>query len=413
MPEIQTTLRDLWNDLSQTAQDAIIILGIILLAWMLRRLLARFFIGRLQRWARRSENNWDDLVTAVVTRPLNFVMLAALLAALVEIIEPGATIRSGIAKLSSSLLIIAFFLVAYALVTFITATSERFRRITGINTEETLLPFLRTAIRIVLIAFGLVIILNEWNYDVNGLVAGLGLGGLAFALAAQDTLANLFGFTTIVGDHPFVEGDFIKTPDVEGVVEKVGLRSTRIRQLDQAIVTVPNSKLTNAAILNWSRLSKRRINFVLGVTYNTDSRQMQELLHRIRSMLASRKYVDPESIVVYFIEFGDSALEILVRAYVLLADWGAFTAEREAINLEIMDILESLGIEVAFPSRTLYFDSHHPGEAAPKDDAITRAYLPLMLPFLQRQGHIPAQPIPQADEAGDGSNYDEMDDVDK
>jgi MscS family membrane protein len=258
----------------------------------------------------------------------------------------------------------------------------------------------------VLVAFAAVIIIDEWGYDVNGLVAGLGIGGLAIALAAQDTLANLFGFTTIVGDSPFVEDEYIVTPDVEGVVESVGLRSTRIRQLDQAIVTIPNSKLSGSAITNWSRLYKRRINFVLGITYDATSHQMDELLKLLREMLTRREKVDPDSVVVYFINFGDSALEILVRCYVFESDWGRFTAEREAVNLAVMDIVESLGLSIAFPSQSIYVENIPAltGSSTPKGSTPAP---PL------RAAQKPAERIPQADEAegGDG-NYDEMDDAD-
>src|SRR3982751_4471798 len=125
-----------------------------------------------------------------------------------------------------------------------------------------------SATKTILMALALVIIIQEWGYDVSGLVAGLGLGGLAFSLAAKDTVENLFGFTTIVSDQPFVVGEFIKSNDIEGTVEHVGIRSTRIRQQDQSYVIVPNSKLASAPILNWSRLNKRWYNTTLRVSYN-------------------------------------------------------------------------------------------------------------------------------------------------
>ncbi len=112
-----------------------------------------------------------------------------------------------------------------------------------------------------------------------------------FSLAAQDTVSNLFGFTTIVGDQPFIVGEFIKTPDAEGIVEHVGVRSTRLRQLDQAYVTVPNNKLASSAILNWSRLSKRRLNTILSIRYSATSDQIRDLCQRIRDLLNARDSV--------------------------------------------------------------------------------------------------------------------------
>ena len=184
------------------------------------------------------------------------------------------------------------------------------------------------------------IIIQVWGYDVSGLIAGLGIGGLAISLAAQETLSNIFGFATIVSDRPLVVGEYIKTPNVEGIVERVGLRSTRVRQLDQAVVTVPNSLMASSTILNWSRLAKRQINLTLGVTYATTPDQMESLLDALRTMLKQRDTVDPDSVVVYFIEFGGSSLNILIRCYVNLADWGAFTAEKEKVLLEVMRVVE-------------------------------------------------------------------------
>src|SRR5262249_35855949 len=132
--------------------------------------------------------------------------------------------------------------------------------------------------KLLFIVLAVLVIVQEWGYDPSGLIAGLGIGGLAISLAAQDTVKNLFGFTTIVGDQPFTVGDFIKTADVEGTVEHVGVRSTRIRRQDQAYVTVPNSVLANSAILNWSRLSKRWIDMTLRITYDASRSDILKLL---------------------------------------------------------------------------------------------------------------------------------------
>jgi MscS family membrane protein len=188
-------------------------------------------------------------------------------------------------------------------------------------------------------------------------VASFGVIGLAFSLAAKDTAANVFGFTAIVSDNPFQVGDFIVTGDFSGIVEHVGVRSTRVRKLDQSLVTVPNSKLTDAAVTNWSRLSKRRLDFYIGLTYATTAVQMRECLNRLREMLREREHIDPETVQVFFAEFADSALSVRVIASVLIQDWGEYMAEAEAIYLEIMELVESLGLGFAFPSRSVYIET--------------------------------------------------------
>ena len=160
---------------------------------------------------------------------------------------------------------------------------------TGLNIEERLLPFIRNGLRVLMGIIAFVIILQEWQFDVGGLVAGLGLGGLGVSLASQDRAGNLFAFTTIVGDGPLINGEYIVTPDVAGIVEGVGIRYMRVRRLNQAQVSIPNSKLTDSPITNWSRLHKRRMNLTLGVTYSTTSDQMRALLNRLDEMLKGRE----------------------------------------------------------------------------------------------------------------------------
>src|SRR5262249_38006520 len=138
-----------------------------------------------------------------------------------------------------------------------------------------------------------------------------------------------FAFAAIVSDRPFVVGEYVRTKDVEGTIERVGLRSTRVRQIDQAVVAVPNSMMASSAILNWSRLSKRKVELTLGVSYRTQPDQMETLLASLREMLKAHNKVDPNSVVVFFTGFGQSSLNILVRCYLNIADWGEFSAEQE------------------------------------------------------------------------------------
>src|SRR5574342_1021169 len=147
-----------------------------------------------------------------------------------------------------------------------------------------LLPFISRSIRVILIAISITIIGQEFNYDVNGLVAGLGLGGLAFALAAKEAVGNLIGGIVIVTEKPFSIGEWILTPSVEGTVEDINFRSTKVRTFSQALVTVPNATLANEAITNWSRMGKRRISFHLGLNYQTTKEQIQTVVQRIEEM---------------------------------------------------------------------------------------------------------------------------------
>ncbi|MBA3870942.1 MAG: mechanosensitive ion channel [Anaerolineae bacterium] len=350
-------ITSVWNRVPPDLRDNLtrIVLAIVVLAlfWLLRRLLAALFVRPLHAFAKRTQSGWDDVVLDIVTTPTRLVIIAVGLLIGAEIMNVDVTTSVFVVHLARVFIIIAVLLAAYQIVDALAPTSNRLFRLTGMTINERLLPFMRTAIKLILIAVALVIIIQEWGYDVSGLVAGLGLGGLAFSLAAKDTVENLFGFTTIVSDQPFMVGEFIKSNDIEGTVEHVGIRSTRIRQPDQSYVIVPNSKLASSPILNWSRLSKRWYNTTLRVNYSATRQDIVELMSRIRAMLAAREQVQADSIIVNFINFGDNGFEILVRCYVNLSDWPSFTNERETVNLEIMRIFEELGLKIAFPGHAI------------------------------------------------------------
>jgi MscS family membrane protein len=347
-----------WRELSEPFGRALLIVLSVLLIWLLRRLLILVVarpIGRLLHNSGRTDI--DGIITNVIAPPMRILLIAFALFITAQLLELDAEAFGFVSNITRMLVVIAFALIAYRVVTLAFLTRGRLYSITGIAVEEALLPFARTGLQIVILAITLVIIINDWGYDVSGLIAGLGIGGLAISLAAQDTLSNLFGFTAIVGDRPFSVGEYIKTKDVEGIIEQVGLRSTRVRQLDQAVVTVPNSVLASSAILNWSRLRKRQINLTLGITYGARSEQVETLLQRLRDLLVNWENADAQSVVVNLVNLGDRSLEILVRCYLNIADWGPFTQEKERIFLAIMRIVEEIGLQVAVPSRTIYIEN--------------------------------------------------------
>ncbi|MGG1397948.1 mechanosensitive ion channel family protein [Bacillus salipaludis] len=217
-----------------------------------------------------------------------------------------------------------------------------------------LIPFISRAIRVIMLAISLSIIGQEFDYDVNGLVAGLGLGGLAFALAAKEAVGNLIGGIVIVTEKPFSIGDWILTPSVEGIVEDINFRSTKIRTFSQALVTVPNATLANEAITNWSRMGKRRITFHLGLNYRTTKEQIQRVVNRMEYMLNNHEDIHPETVMVAFDHYNESSLDVLVYFFTNSTVWAEHVKIKHEINLEIMGILEDEGVEIAFPSRTIY-----------------------------------------------------------
>lgn len=238
--------------------------------------------------------------------------------------------------------------------------SQRFlsgEMIQKLNISSILIPFLSKVSRFIIIALAIVLIAHEWGYDVNGFIAGLGLGGLAFALAAKDALANIFGGIIIVMEKPFVINDWVQTPSVEGIVEEISFRSTRFRTFEQALVTVPNSTLANEPITNCSRMDKRKLSFYISLSYSSSREQMEKVVSRIDQLLHDHDGIYPDDILVRFEKFSESSLDILVNCFTKTTAFSKYVAVREELNLKIMQIVEEEGVSMAFPTRSLFMEN--------------------------------------------------------
>ncbi len=221
--------------------------------------------------------------------------------------------------------------------------------------DKTLLLFFSKIIQGVLLIISGAIIIRETGYDITGVVTGIGLGGLTFALAAQDSASNLFGGMVIIFDKPFAVDDWIETPDLEGIVTDITLRSTRIRTFKDAEIIIPNSTLANVSIINWSRMSKRRVHFTVGLTYQTPQEKLVEAVKAIRKILASHPdEVVQGSSLVTFDSFGAYSLNIEVYYFTSGTSWTVYMQTKEQINLEIQSRLAEIGVEFAYPTQTIF-----------------------------------------------------------
>lgn len=222
-----------------------------------------------------------------------------------------------------------------------------------IDIDEILIPFLSKAIRFIIVVISFSIVLQVFDYNINSLVAGLGIGGVAVALAAKDALGNLFGGLIIITEKPFSIGDWIQTPTVEGTVEDISFRSTKVRTFAQALVTVPNATLANEAITNWSKMGKRRITFQLGVMYDTPKEQLENTIKKIETMLNNHPDIHPDTIFVTFDQYNMNSLDIFLYFFTKTTVWEQYLQVKQDINFKIMEILEAEGVSVALPTRTL------------------------------------------------------------
>ena len=222
-----------------------------------------------------------------------------------------------------------------------------------VDSDGVLFPFLSKILRFLVLCLALLIVAQEWNYSISGLLAGLGLGGLAFALAAQDMLSNLFGGLVLFLDRPFSIGDWIQADNVEGTVEDINFRSVKVRTFSQAVVTVPNSKMVDRPVTNYSRMGKRKVSFTVGLKYGTSERQLRSCADRIREMLLRDEEIDPETVIVTFSSIGESSLDLMLYFFTKTTDWQKHLKVREDVYYGVLRIIEEEKAEIAFPTRTV------------------------------------------------------------
>jgi len=318
----------------------------------------RFILNIAESWLRRLVKRFNlgetsELIVDALMLPARILLIAAALAIANSIVLPGPDISDSVTRIVRSLTFVSAFVSGFRLVDILGLNEHRIKALVGFNIEDRLMPVLRTVLKLTLFVIAIFVVMSEWKIDVSGLLASLGIVGLAFSLAAQDTVSNLFGFSTIIGDRPFIVGEYIQSGTIEGVVEKVGIRSTRIRKPDRGIITVPNNLLATAPV---ERFLRRRIQFTLGVTYETSAEQMEILLERLREMLRDRDKILKTSVAVYFTDFGGSSLDIMILCEVTIRDWRMLLEEREQVNLNVMRIVADMGLSVAFPTRSVYVD---------------------------------------------------------
>ena len=235
--------------------------------------------------------------------------------------------------------------------------------------DETIGELISALAHMLCIMLGVVMVAKEWDYDITAFIASLGIGAMAIAFAAKDSLANIFGSIVIITERPFVVGDWISANNVEGIVEKVSFRSTCIRTFYQELVYVPNNLLSNTSIINYTQRQKYRIQFLLGVTYSTTREQLQNVCQQIRQLCEQTDDIYSEGFDVNFFEFGDSSLNIRIVCYAKVPENtqnyalknSTYHKIREKFNLEVMRILEENSVSCAFPSRSIYFETPIPG----------------------------------------------------
>lgn len=340
-----------------TLGELMLSFAIVLLTVIIRGVLARTVFRRLKRLAALTKWKDDDLMLVALEKPLfTFLLLLGIymaIAVLPLIPEWEELTRTVFRAVSVFIVFWALFRAADVLVDML----GHLPNADIANSYGGFSSLVKKSVRIFIVIIGVVMVIDNLGYNIAGIIATLGIGGAAFAFAAKDTIANLYGSVALALDHPFKVGDWIQVGDeVDGHVEEIGLRSTKVRTFSKTVVSIPNAILANEIIDNWSSMPKRRVKQVVGVTYETSPESMEKIVEGIRAILRNDKNVHQEFILVNWTDFGSNSLDILVYYFTTSIQWLEYMDVRQRINVLIAKLVSELGSSVAFPTRTLYLE---------------------------------------------------------
>ncbi len=342
-----------------TVGRMLVSISILFVFLLFKQIFSKIIIKILKRMAQKTKTTLDDELIATTEPPIRFLIGAFGFYFAFIYLNLGTTYNLAASKALLSLVIFALSWTLYRAENLFSKTLEKFFKKQNYEVALSFIPFFNKFIKFSIIAFASMLIIQAWGYNIGALITGLGIGGLAVALAAKDTLANMFGSIMILFDRPFKIGDWIKTSSTEGVVEDIGFRSTKIRTFEKSLVSVPNSQIANEPIENYSLRQRRRIKFTIGVTYSTPKDKLKQAVDDIRGMLIEHPDIYNGTLLVYFNEFADSSLNIFIYCFTNTAVWEDYLNIRQDVNLKIISIMEKLGIEFAFPSMSIYMENQN------------------------------------------------------
>jgi Small-conductance mechanosensitive channel len=325
---------------------------ITLIFYVLRKVVAKGIFRLFGKATERTSSTLDDKLVRAWHPPVGglIAVIGAILAIKVLDFSPEAEVAYRYLRtVALAVVILWFFINTVATILDHLQDTARARG----SAVAAFMPWIKKSIITIVLIFGVLVAAQSLGADVKAFLAGLGIGGLAFALAAQDTLANVFGSVVVAVDQPFRIGDFVQIGAHQGTVEDIGLRSTRLRTPDRTLISIPNRTVANEAVNNFSRMPHRRVVQTIGVTYDASREQLEGLVNDIRALLANDPRVLKQSALVHFLNFGGSSLDIQI-IYVAADPDGVKTMNlRQEINLELMRLVEARGLSFAFPTQTI------------------------------------------------------------
>lgn len=322
-------------------------------AVLLRRVATTIIFNQLKKLAAKTETTLDDKLFPALKAPVaTFIMLVGIFSALKVLklsehtdlyIGYGATVSFSLA-------------IFWGLLRALDALLDHAHEV-ALERQMSVaafMPWIKKSLVAMFVVLGLLLTVQSLGYNVSAILSGLGIGGLAFALAAQDTIANLFGSIVVAIDQPFKLGETVKIGAHVGTVEDIGLRSTKLRLVDKSLIIIPNKTVSSEAIVNLSRFTGRRVEQVLALTYATKPAQLEALVQEIGDLIRREAEVIPTSVMVYFRDLSPSSVDLWLVYVAQDADFQKHMALRQRLNLAFMRAVEAKGLAFAFPSQTVY-----------------------------------------------------------
>lgn len=346
-------------------QVFLVVLAVVVANFVLARLLAR-----ARARAEHTQNIWDDTLVDAAGKPIRLLVWVIGLGFAGEVImrDTGAALFTAVPPLRTVGVISAlvWFLVRLALNLEEAVIVRRQER--GLPVDRTTVKALGRLLRASVLITGVLVGLQSLGFSISGVLAFGGIGGIAVGFAAKDILANFFGGLMIYMDRPFAVGDWINSPDrnIEGTVEDIGWRLTRIRGFDKRPIYVPNSLFASMAVVNPSRMSHRRIYETVGIRYD-DVAAMAPIVGDVEAMLRTDPEIDSaQTLMVNFNAFNSSSVDFFVYCFTRTTDWAHYHVVKQSVLLRIADIIAAHGAEIAFPTRTLHMAQDAEAESAPE-----------------------------------------------
>lgn len=366
--EFSNLVAEVWSDGLYGIDIGQIIIAVSLLIFFLlvRNLFTRLVVNRVKKWAAKTENEIDDTIIDAVEAPIRFIPIVLGVFAASSYLEFDTQAADFFSNLNRSLIAFTIFWALYRAsdpVGELLQQAERYL-------TTSMIQWLQKAIKFAFALVGGATILEIWGIQVGPLIAGLGLFGVAVALGAQDLFKNLIAGLFVIGERRFHPGDWILVSGiVEGTVEKIGFRTTMVRRFDKAPVYVPNAKLADNAVTNFSRMTFRRIKWVIGLKYSSTADQLEKVRTEIADYLdKTSDFARPEdtSTFVRIDRFSDSSIDILLYCFTNTTSWLEWLEVKERLLIEIKRIVEDAGTDFAFPSKSLYIEAMGEDVEVPK-----------------------------------------------